>query len=50
MNLPTAQLFYIQGDYTDEATYRRLKDELSDAKHPVFYLSPHRGFSLGYGI
>ena len=31
-------LSYVQGDYNDFDTYRRLKQALSDAKHPVFYL------------
>src|SRR3954463_6935330 len=31
-------LSYVQGDYTDFDTYRRLKQALSFAKHPVFYL------------
>jgi glucose-6-phosphate 1-dehydrogenase len=34
----TEKLAYVQGDYTDEATYKRLKQKLSDAEHPVFYL------------
>jgi glucose-6-phosphate 1-dehydrogenase len=34
----TDRLSYIQGDYTDKATYDRLKKALSFAKHPVFYL------------
>ncbi len=34
----TEKLTYVQGDYTDEATYKQLKKELSSAKHPVFYL------------
>jgi glucose-6-phosphate 1-dehydrogenase len=33
-----ALLSYIPGDYTDEATYKRIKEKLSGAKHPVFYL------------
>jgi glucose-6-phosphate 1-dehydrogenase len=33
----TEKLSYIQGDYTDKATYDGLKKQLS-AKHPVFYL------------
>jgi glucose-6-phosphate 1-dehydrogenase len=33
----TALLSYVQGDYTDEDTYKRLKGELS-CRHPVFYL------------
>jgi glucose-6-phosphate 1-dehydrogenase len=32
------RLSYVQGDYTDKATYDRLKKALSFAKHPVFYL------------
>jgi glucose-6-phosphate 1-dehydrogenase len=31
-------LSYVQGDYNDFDTYRRLKQALSPAKHPVFYL------------
>ena len=31
-------LSYVQGDYNDFDTYRRLKKALSGAKHPVFYL------------
>ena len=31
-------LTYVPGDYTDEATYKRLKEKLGGAKHPVFYL------------
>jgi glucose-6-phosphate 1-dehydrogenase len=33
-----ASLSYIQGEYTDAETYKRLKKDLSFAKHPVFYL------------
>ena len=33
-----ANLSYVQGDYTDDSTYDRLKKALSSAKHPVFYL------------
>ena len=33
-----ANLSYVPGDYTDQATYDRLKKALSSAKHPVFYL------------
>jgi glucose-6-phosphate 1-dehydrogenase len=33
-----ASLSYVQGDYNDFDTFRRLKDKLSDARHPVFYL------------
>jgi glucose-6-phosphate 1-dehydrogenase len=33
-----ASLSYVQGDYNDFDTFRRLKEKLSDAKHPVFYL------------
>jgi glucose-6-phosphate 1-dehydrogenase len=31
-------LTYVQGDYDDFDTYRRLKEAISSAKHPVFYL------------
>jgi len=31
-------LSYVQGDYNDFDTYRRLKQALSFARHPVFYL------------
>jgi glucose-6-phosphate 1-dehydrogenase len=31
-------LAYVQGDYTDAGTYKRLKKRLEFAKHPVFYL------------
>jgi glucose-6-phosphate 1-dehydrogenase len=34
----TELLTYVQGDYTDDDTYKRLKEKLSSAKHPVFYL------------
>jgi glucose-6-phosphate 1-dehydrogenase len=34
----TDLLTYVQGDYTDDETYKRLKEKLSSAKHPVFYL------------
>jgi glucose-6-phosphate 1-dehydrogenase len=34
----TDLLTYVQGDYTDDETYKRLKDKLADVKHPVFYL------------
>ena len=33
-----ASLSYVQGDYNDFDTFRRLKEKLSDARHPVFYL------------
>ena len=33
----TEQLSYVQGDYTGDDTYKRLKGELS-CRHPVFYL------------
>jgi glucose-6-phosphate 1-dehydrogenase len=33
----TEKLTYVQGDYTGDDTYKRLKGELS-CKHPVFYL------------
>jgi glucose-6-phosphate 1-dehydrogenase len=31
-------LSYVQGDYNDFDTYRKLKQALSGARHPVFYL------------
>src|SRR6478609_1780716 len=31
-------LTYVQGDYTDDETYKSLKKAISSAKHPVFYL------------
>jgi glucose-6-phosphate 1-dehydrogenase len=34
----TDSLSYVQGDYNDFDTYRKLKDAVSDANHPVFYL------------
>jgi glucose-6-phosphate 1-dehydrogenase len=34
----TSLLTYVPGDYTDEATYKGLKEKLGDAEHPVFYL------------
>jgi glucose-6-phosphate 1-dehydrogenase len=34
----TSLLTYVQGDYTDDDTYGRIKEKLSSAKHPVFYL------------
>ena len=34
----TDLLTYVQGDYTDDETYKRVKQKLSCAKHPVFYL------------
>ena len=34
----TDNLHYVQGDYNDFDTYRRLKQEISGAKNPVFYL------------
>jgi glucose-6-phosphate 1-dehydrogenase len=33
-----SKLEYVQGDYTDDATYSRVKKALAKAKHPVFYL------------
>jgi glucose-6-phosphate 1-dehydrogenase len=32
------KLSYVQGDYTDSATYERLRKKLGSAKNPVFYL------------
>jgi glucose-6-phosphate 1-dehydrogenase len=34
----TGLLAYVQGDYTDDGTYKSLKEKLGSAKHPVFYL------------
>jgi glucose-6-phosphate 1-dehydrogenase len=33
------RLTYVQGDYTDSATYARLKKDIAFARHPVFYLA-----------
>jgi len=33
-----ARLSYVQGDYSDDATFERVKKALGDAKQPVFYL------------
>jgi glucose-6-phosphate 1-dehydrogenase len=33
-----ARLCYVQGDYSDDATFERVKDALGDAEQPVFYL------------
>jgi glucose-6-phosphate 1-dehydrogenase len=33
-----ARLSYLQGDFTDPATYQRLAVVLGDVRHPVFYL------------
>jgi glucose-6-phosphate 1-dehydrogenase len=35
----SAQLQYIDGDYNDEATYKRLRQALGDAKRPLHYLA-----------
>jgi glucose-6-phosphate 1-dehydrogenase len=32
-------LRYVDGDYEDKATFRALRDELGDARHPVHYLA-----------
>ncbi|HVL58563.1 MAG TPA: glucose-6-phosphate dehydrogenase, partial [Burkholderiaceae bacterium] len=32
-------LRYVPGNYEDPATYRRLRSELGDARHPVHYLA-----------
>jgi glucose-6-phosphate 1-dehydrogenase len=34
-----ARLFYVSGDYTDDATYDRVAAALGDCKNPVFYLA-----------
>jgi glucose-6-phosphate 1-dehydrogenase len=33
-----ARLSYVQGDYSDPATYRRVHEAIGDARRPVFYL------------
>jgi glucose-6-phosphate 1-dehydrogenase len=33
------RLRYVQGDYTDSATYTKLKRELAGASHPIHYLA-----------
>lgn len=33
-----ARLSYVQGDYSDDATFERVKAALGDAEQPVFYL------------
>ena len=33
-----ARLSYVHGDFTDAATYERVRDAMGDAKTPVFYL------------
>ncbi|MGB7589076.1 MAG: glucose-6-phosphate dehydrogenase [Solirubrobacterales bacterium] len=33
-----ARMSYVQGDYAKPETFRRLADEIGDAKRPVFYL------------
>jgi glucose-6-phosphate 1-dehydrogenase len=33
-----ARLSYVPGDFTDDATYARVKDAVGDASEPVFYL------------
>src|SRR6201996_8697609 len=33
-----ARLSYVQGDYSDAATFERVKGALGDAEQPVFYL------------
>jgi glucose-6-phosphate 1-dehydrogenase len=35
----TDRLRYIDGDYTDPATFKRLRQELGTAKHPLYYLA-----------
>ena len=34
----TARLSYVQGDFTDDATYRSVRNAVGDASRPVFYL------------
>lgn len=33
-----ARMRYVRGDFTDDATYQKVKEALGDAQHPVFYL------------
>ena len=35
----TSLLHYVDGDYRDDATFRRLREELGSASHPTHYLS-----------
>ena len=35
----TAQMRYVEGDYTDPATFTQLRQELGDAAHPLHYLA-----------
>jgi glucose-6-phosphate 1-dehydrogenase len=35
----TAQFRYVDGDYTDPATFGRLRDELGEARRPLHYLA-----------
>jgi glucose-6-phosphate 1-dehydrogenase len=35
----TARLRYVDGDYTDHATFAQLRTTLGDATHPLFYLA-----------
>lgn len=35
----TSLLHYVDGDYRDDTTFRRLREELGSAKHPTHYLS-----------
>ena len=33
------RLCYVDGDYTDPATFRQVRKEIGDAKHPIHYLA-----------
>jgi glucose-6-phosphate 1-dehydrogenase len=35
----TEHLTYVSGDYSDAATFERLRERLSSARHPAFYLA-----------
>ncbi|MGV8923325.1 MAG: glucose-6-phosphate dehydrogenase [Thermomonas sp.] len=35
----SAQMRYVEGDYTDPATFKHLRKELGDAAHPLHYLA-----------
>ncbi|MDX6610265.1 MAG: glucose-6-phosphate 1-dehydrogenase [Solirubrobacterales bacterium] len=38
LNCLTARLTYVQGDYADASTFKRVAEAIGDAKRPVFYL------------
>ncbi|MBW3665591.1 MAG: glucose-6-phosphate dehydrogenase [Actinobacteria bacterium] len=39
LDLLTSALTYVRGDYTEDATYQRLRDSLDGASRPVLYLA-----------